>query len=107
AEAESAHVRLRGLGLDTWARQNLLQYLEEQHQAVGAIPSDTTLVVERTKDELGDWRIILHSPYGMGVHAPWALAVGERLHELYGLDGARSEEHTSALPSRFDLVCRQ
>src|SRR5699024_9474069 len=57
AEAESAHVRLRGLGLDTWARQNLLQYLDEQHRAVGALPSDTTLVVERTKDELGDWRI--------------------------------------------------
>nr|WP_221206262.1 ATP-dependent helicase [Garicola koreensis] len=87
-ETEAAHTRLQAAGMDTWARQNLLQYLEEQHQALGSIPSDTTLVVERTKDELGDWRIILHSPYGMGVHAPWALAVGERLHELYGLDGA-------------------
>lgn len=87
-DAEAVDSRLQGLGMDTWARQNLLRYLDEQHQAVGAIPSDTALVVERTKDELGDWRIILHSPYGMGVHAPWALAVGERLHELYGLDGA-------------------
>ena len=80
--------RLNALGLDTWAQENLLRYLDEQHDAAGAVPTDRTLVVEQTKDELGDWRIILHSPYGMQVHAPWALAVGERLHERYGLDGA-------------------
>ena len=80
--------RLKGLGMDRWARENLLRYLQDQHDAVGSLPSDTTLVVERTQDELGDWRIILHSPYGLQVHAPWALAVGERLHERYGLDGA-------------------
>lgn len=87
-DAAAAHHRLQAVGMDEWAQQNLLRYVAEQHEAVGAVPSDTTLVVERTKDELGDWRIILHSPYGMGVHAPWALAVGERLHERYGLDGA-------------------
>lgn len=80
--------RLRGLGMDEWARQNLLRYLADQQEAAGALPTDRTLVVERTRDELGDWRIILHSPYGLQVHAPWALAVGERLHERYGLDGA-------------------
>ncbi|HIX00111.1 MAG TPA: DEAD/DEAH box helicase, partial [Candidatus Nesterenkonia stercoripullorum] len=88
ASAESAEERLSGLGLDAWARENLRRYLDEQHQAAGALPNDQTLVVERTKDELGDWRIILHSPYGLQVHAPWALAVGVRLHERYGLDGA-------------------
>ena len=87
-DAETVRKRLDALGMDTWARENLLRYIQEQHEAVGAVPSDTTLVIERTKDELGDWRIILHSPYGMGVHAPWSLAVGERLHERYGLDGA-------------------
>ncbi|WP_300342702.1 ATP-dependent helicase [Nesterenkonia sp.] len=80
--------RLSGLGLDEWAQENLLRYIEDQRESAGAVPTDTTLVVERTTDELGDWRIILHSPYGMQVHAPWALAVGERLHERYGLDGA-------------------
>ena len=80
--------RLQDLGMDAWARENLLRYLAEQQEAAGALPTERTLVVERTRDELGDWRIILHSPYGLQVHAPWALAVGERLHERYGLDGA-------------------
>ena len=53
-DAEAVDSRLQGLEMDTWARQNLLRYLDEQHQAVGTIPSDTALVVERTKDELGD-----------------------------------------------------
>lgn len=88
AAPADAMEQLSALGLDTWAQENLLRYLREQDEAVGALPSDTTLVVERTRDELGDWRIILHSPYGMQIHAPWALAVGERLHQRYGLDGA-------------------
>ncbi|TLP97525.1 ATP-dependent helicase [Nesterenkonia salmonea] len=88
ATAKKAAERLTALGLDQWAQENLVRYLSDQHDAVGAIPSDQTLVLEQTKDELGDWRIILHSPYGMQIHAPWALAVGERLHERYGLDGA-------------------
>ncbi|GAA1825924.1 ATP-dependent helicase [Nesterenkonia flava] len=88
SDASEATARLAALGLDTWAQENLLRYLHDQQTAAGAVPSDKTLVVERTRDELGDWRIILHSPYGMQVHAPWALAVGERLHERYGLDGA-------------------
>ncbi|HEY1158465.1 MAG TPA: ATP-dependent helicase, partial [Arthrobacter sp.] len=67
---------------------NLIQYLTEQKQATEVVPSDTTLVVERFHDELGDWRVILHSPFGMPVHAPWALAVGQRLHQRYGLDGS-------------------
>ena len=43
-------------------------------------------MVERFRDELGDWRIVLHSPYGMRVHAPWALAVGARVRERFGVD---------------------
>ncbi|WP_460743980.1 ATP-dependent helicase, partial [Nesterenkonia halophila] len=86
-EGAAVEQRLTALGLDTWARDNLRRYLDEQHQAVGTLPSDVDLVVEQTRDELGDWRIVLHSPYGLQVHAPWALAVGERLHERYGLDG--------------------
>ncbi|NLS09664.1 ATP-dependent helicase [Nesterenkonia sp. MY13] len=86
--ADDAAARLTAAGLDTWAQENLLRYLTEQQEATGALPTDRNLVVEQTRDELGDWRIILHSPYGLQVHAPWALAVGERLHERYGLDGA-------------------
>ncbi len=50
------------------------------------VPTDTTLLVERFRDELGDWRVILHSPYGLRVHGPLALAVGRRLRERYGID---------------------
>ncbi|MEN8583213.1 DEAD/DEAH box helicase [Burkholderia sp. RS01] len=80
--------RCKASGLDDFAANNLLQYLNEQKLATDVVPSDTTLVVERFHDELGDWRVILHSPFGMPVHAPWALAVGQRLHQRYGLDGS-------------------
>jgi ATP-dependent Lhr-like helicase len=84
ADAES---RVSGSGLDERAVTNLLQFIREQRAATGHVPTDSTLVVERFRDELGDWRMILHSPYGMQVHAPWALAVGVRLEERYGIDG--------------------
>ena len=71
---------------DTWAKDNLSAFLQEQHEATGSIPDDSTLVMERFKDELGDWRIVLHSPFGRGVNAPWALAVGARVAERTGMD---------------------
>lgn len=88
ADRERAAARVEAAGLDAFAAGNLLQYLDEQKQATSVVPSDTTLVVERFQDELGDWRVVLHSPFGMPVHAPWALAVGRRLSERYGLDGS-------------------
>ncbi|NWN87411.1 MAG: DEAD/DEAH box helicase [Micrococcaceae bacterium] len=78
--------RLRAAGLDDNARTNLLNYLTEQRDATGHLPTDTTIVVERFRDELGDWRIILHTPFGKGVHAPWALAISERVKATYGFD---------------------
>ena len=61
-----------------------MSYLDDQRQATGHVPDDRTLVVERFRDELGDWRVVLHSPYGDRVHAPWALAITARLRERYG-----------------------
>ena len=75
---------LRAGGLDELAARNLVRYLGEQRQATGHVPDDRTLVVERFRDELGDWRVVLHSPYGDRVHAPWALAISARLRERYG-----------------------
>ncbi|OXR45279.1 ATP-dependent RNA helicase RhlE [Nocardia cerradoensis] len=75
-------------GLDDFATANLVSLLAEQRQATGHLPTDRTLLVERFRDELGDWRLILHSPYGLPVHAPWALAVGARLRERFGVDAA-------------------
>ncbi|MFF2749937.1 ATP-dependent helicase [Kitasatospora sp. NPDC058048] len=83
---EAATARLQQAGLDDWAAANLLDYLAEQRAACGHLPDDRTIVVERFRDELGDWRIVIHSPFGAQVHAPWALALGARLREKHGLD---------------------
>ena len=82
-EVEATQKLLRA-GLDELAARNLLRYLAEQRAATGYVPDDRTLVVERFRDELGDWRVVLHSPYGDRVHAPWALAIAARLRERYG-----------------------
>ena len=84
--APEARIRLSEAGLDTFAADNLLAYLGEQRDAVGLVPDEQTLVVERFRDELGDWRVIVHSPYGAAVHAPWALIVAARMRERYGVD---------------------
>jgi ATP-dependent Lhr-like helicase len=78
--------RCRAMGFDDFATDNLWQLLDDQRQATGTVPSDATLLVERFRDELGDWRVILHSPYGLRVHGPLALAVSRRLRERYGID---------------------
>ncbi len=78
--------RLREAGLDEWAAGNLLAYLSEQHEATRHVPDDRTIVVERFHDELGDWRVVIHSPFGAQVHAPWALAISARLREEFGFD---------------------
>ncbi|MGW4375131.1 ATP-dependent helicase [Streptomyces albidoflavus] len=83
---EDARLRLLAAGLDAWAAENLLTYLREQREACGHVPDDRTVVVERFRDELGDWRVVIHSPFGAQVHAPWALALGARLSERYGMD---------------------
>ncbi|UQX03294.1 ATP-dependent helicase [Streptomyces sp. RerS4] len=84
--AEDARLRLLAAGLDAWASENVLAYLAEQREACGHVPDDRTIVVERFRDELGDWRVVVHSPFGAQVHAPWALALGARLAERYGMD---------------------
>ncbi|MFE3933734.1 DEAD/DEAH box helicase, partial [Streptomyces goshikiensis] len=83
---EDARLRLLAAGLDAWAAENVLAYLAEQREACGHVPDDRTIVVERFRDELGDWRVVVHSPFGAQVHAPWALALGARLAERYGMD---------------------
>lgn len=87
-DSTAARQQLEQLGLDTWAVDNLLAYLREQRESTGAVPSDTRMIVERHRDELGDWRVVLHSPLGYGVHAPWALAVRARIEERYGVDAS-------------------
>ncbi len=88
AAPEKAQQRLIDAGLDEQARANLMAHLTEQREATGTLPTDRTLTVERGRDEVGDWRVILHSPYGMKVHAPWALAINARVRERLGVEGS-------------------
>jgi ATP-dependent helicase Lhr and Lhr-like helicase len=85
-DEDAARARVAASGLDEWAVDNLLAYLAEQRQATGHVPTDRTIVVERFRDELGDWRVAVHSPFGAQVHAPWALAIAARLRDRYGVD---------------------
>jgi ATP-dependent Lhr-like helicase len=78
--------RCATLGFNDYATENLWRLLDDQRTATTVVPTDSTLLVERFRDELGDWRVILHSPYGLRVHGPLALAVSRRLRERYGID---------------------
>ena len=85
ARRDAALERLRrDVGLDELASRNLVSYLEEQMEATGAVPDDRTVVVERFRDEIGDWRMCVLSPFGSRVHAPWAMAIEGRMLERFG-----------------------
>ncbi|MEO5884057.1 MAG: helicase-related protein [Candidatus Limnocylindrales bacterium] len=74
--------------LDERAAENLIAYLEDEREATGALPTDKRIVVERFRDELGDWRLTLLTPFGGRVHAPWSLAIEARLRERLGIEVA-------------------
>ncbi len=83
---DDARARLREhYELDAFAANNVVQYLSEQAEATGAVPDDRTIVVERFRDEIGDWRVCVLSPFGTPVHAPWAMAIERRLIDKYDL----------------------
>jgi ATP-dependent Lhr-like helicase len=75
-----------GYDLDPRAAANLLEFLREQQAATRVIPSDRTVVIERFRDEIGDWRVCILSPYGGRVHAAWGLALSARIREEHGLE---------------------
>jgi ATP-dependent Lhr-like helicase len=84
---DKAIARLRGeYHLEERAARNLLTFLREQQNATGAVPSDRTIVIERFRDEIGDWRVCILSPFGGRVHAPWAMAIAARLREAHGVE---------------------
>ncbi|KAA1249594.1 ATP-dependent helicase [Mycobacterium simiae] len=85
-DREAFGKRCADFGFDDYAIDNLWGLLDDQRTATRVVPTDATLLVERFRDELGDWRVVLHSPYGLRVHGPLALAVGRRLRERYGID---------------------
>ncbi len=83
---KAAGARLRkDFGLDERAAKNLITFLREQEAATGVVPSDRTIVVERFRDEIGDWRVCVLTPFGGRVHAPWGLALAARLRDSLDL----------------------
>ncbi|MEU4764478.1 ATP-dependent helicase [Actinosynnema sp. NPDC023794] len=98
--------RTASAGLDAWATSNLLAYLGEQREATRHVPNDRVVLVERFRDELGDWRLVVHSPFGAQVNAPWALAIAARLRERRGIEvqAAHSDDGiVIRLPDAVDL----
>jgi len=85
-EAEAVERLRTRHDLDERAAVNLLGFLSEQAEATGAVPDDRTIVVERFRDEIGDWRVCVLSPFGAQVHAPWAMALRARLFDEWGVD---------------------
>ena len=84
---EEAEARLRNEHhLDDLAAGNLLAYVNDEKEETGLLPTDQTLVVERFRDEIGDWRLVLLSPLGARVHAPWAMALRHRFRARHGTD---------------------
>ncbi|MFN2238965.1 MAG: DEAD/DEAH box helicase [Thermoanaerobaculia bacterium] len=76
----------KDLSLDPGAARNLVAYIREQAESIEALPDDRTIVIERVRDELGDWRVCVLSPLGGKVLAPWAMAVLARIREERGID---------------------
>ena len=104
---EQAHERLRTVhALDERAASNVVAYLDEQAEATGVVPDDRTLVVERFRDEIGDWRICLHSPFGARVHAPWATIIRTRLADHFGDDAGPGTFGAEVLWSDDGIVIR-
>ncbi|NMO57424.1 ATP-dependent helicase [Actinoplanes sp. TBRC 11911] len=99
ADEDKAIATLRDAGLDEWAANNLVAYLTEQREATRNLPDDRTIVVERFRDEIGDWRMTVHCVLGARVNAPWSLAIARRLSERYGVDG-------QVMPSDDGIVVR-
>jgi ATP-dependent Lhr-like helicase len=86
-DPDDAFARLQDdFGLNDNAAANLVAYLDEERASTGALPTDQSLVVERFQDEIGDWRVVMLSPLGARIHAPWAMALRHRFQARYGTD---------------------
>jgi ATP-dependent helicase Lhr and Lhr-like helicase len=118
AVEQEPHTLQHDYDLDQRAARNLLAYLREQQSATRVLPSERTIVLERFRDEIGDWRLCLLSPYGRRVHAAWGLALSARIRQRFGLDADviasddgivmhlpdLDADDSDALPSAADLV---
>ncbi len=85
-EAEAIGVLADRYRLDPWAAGNLARFIAEEKETTGVLPTDRNVVVQRFRDEIGDWRMVVLTPYGARVHAPWALAARRRYRDTHGVE---------------------
>ncbi|MCB1257564.1 MAG: DEAD/DEAH box helicase, partial [Microthrixaceae bacterium] len=83
SDDEARQVLQREHSLDEFAARNVMSFIGEQAESTGVVPDDRTIVVERFRDEIGDWRVCIHSPFGARVHAPWAMVIRSRLDKYF------------------------
>ena len=83
AAVETLRERYR---LDEWAADNLAGFIAEEKEATGVLPTDKNIVIERFRDEIGDWRMVMLTPFGARVHAPWALAARRRYRDIHNVE---------------------
>jgi ATP-dependent Lhr-like helicase len=96
---EAEEVLARDHRLDALAAKNLLSYIADQVQAIGVVPDDKTIVVERYMDDLGDWRVCILSPFGARVHAPWT-------HAIHAVERARKDFEIETMWSDDGIIIR-
>jgi ATP-dependent Lhr-like helicase len=109
---EAVKILVKRHDLDRLAAENLLQYLDDQQEATGAVPNDRTIVIERVLDELGDWRVCVLTPFGGRIHAPWAMAATAKIRNelaidvetMWSDDGFIIRFPETDLPPRVELV---
>lgn len=86
SESEAIAILRKDYRLDEWAAGNLAGFLAEERETAGVLPSDNNIVIQRFRDEIGDWRMVVLTPYGARVHAPWALAARRRYRDAHGVE---------------------
>ncbi len=103
---------VRAHDLEQGAAENALRYLADQELASGYVPDDRTIVIERVRDELGDWRVCCLTPFGSRIHAPWAMAVtaklrangGQEVETMWSEDGFCLRFPESETPPEVEVL---
>ncbi|MCS4536419.1 DEAD/DEAH box helicase [Corynebacterium sp. HS2168-gen11] len=86
--------------INAFARDAMVEFVQDQQLATGIVPDERQFLLERFRDEVGDWQVVLHSPYGKGVHAPWALAINAVIQRTWGID-AKAVSHDDGIVLRL------
>jgi ATP-dependent helicase Lhr and Lhr-like helicase len=81
--------------MDPAAAEQLVEYLAAGHAALGSLPTQDNIVLERFFDEAGGMQLIVHSPYGSRINRAWGLALRKRFCRKFNfeLQAAATEDN--------------